>query len=389
MPRARIATQIQSKLQMLAFGTAGTGKSTLASQFAYFKRPDGKPFRVLYIDNENGSIDDFIGGLEDDGINTANIYIVYTQSLSETREYINKVKNKEDFHVLDDEGNETDEIVLDGDGEPFRADVIVVDGTTILNLTTKQALVEFSKKRNTVKAKKKELTGIEKTVTIEGAGLELKDYQTINFKGQDLILDLMSCGVHFIVTARETDEKINVTDSNGNTTNVSTGKKVPEGFRQIDYNVKTVIRMCIDKDGNYYSIISKDRTGVHNNETVEDLSLLDWQVIIDRTKDKKEFSVKNDLTKAVDIEQDIYTKEVMGKVGEPVDSIETNENSTGNQTTELLDKISAVMKGLNPIGKTKAKEALSAEDLPIKPTEMKKITDIKTLERVLEVISKI
>lgn len=389
MPRARIATQIQSKLQMLAFGTAGTGKSTLASQFAYFKRPDGKPFRVLYIDNENGSIDDFIGGLEDGGINTANIYIVYTQSLSETREYINKVKNKEDFHVLDDEGNETDEIVLDGDGEPFRADVIVVDGTTILNLTTKQALVEFSKKRNTVKAKKKELTGIEKTVTIEGAGLELKDYQTINFKGQDLILDLMSCGVHFIVTARETDEKINVTDSNGNTTNVSTGKKVPEGFRQIDYNVKTVIRMCIDKDGNYYSIISKDRTGVHNNETVEDLSLLDWQVIIDRTKDKKEFSVKNDLTKAVDIEQDIYTKEVMGKVGEPVDSIETNENSTGNQTTELLDKISAVMKGLNPIGKTKAKEALSAEDLPIKPTEMKKITDIKTLERVLEVISKI
>jgi hypothetical protein len=389
MPRARIATQIQSKLQMLAFGTAGTGKSTLASQFAYFKRPDGKPFRVLYIDNENGSIDDFIGGLEDDGINTANIYIVYTQSLSETREYINKVKNKEDFHVLDDEGNETDEIVLDGDGEPFRADVIVVDGTTILNLTTKQALVEFSKKRNTVKAKKKELTGIEKTVTIEGAGLELKDYQTINFKGQDLILDLMSCGVHFIVTARETDEKINVTDSNGNTTNVSTGKKVPEGFRQIDYNVKTVIRMCIDKDGNYYSIISKDRTGVHNNETVEDLSLLDWQVIIDRTKDKKEFSVKNDLTKAVDIEQDIYTKEVMGKVGEPVDSIETNENSAENQITELLDKISAVMKGLNPIGKTKAKEALLAEDLPVKSTEMKKITDIKTLERVLEVISKI
>ena len=389
MARARIATQIQSKLQMLTFGTAGTGKSCLALQFAYFKRPDGKPFRVVYIDNEDGSVDDYIGILEKNGVNTANIYIVYTQSLSETREYISKVKNKEDFHVLDDEGNETDEIVLDGDGEPFRADAIVVDGTTILNLTTKQALVEFSKKRNTVKAKKKELTGIEKTVTIEGAGLELKDYQTINFKGQDLILDLMSCGVHFIVTARETDEKINVTDSNGNTTNVSTGKKVPEGFKQIDYNVKTVIRMCIDKDGNYYSIISKDRTGVHNNETVEDLSLLDWQVVIDRTKDKKEFSVKNDLTKAVDIEQDIYTREVMGKVGKPVDNIETNENSAENQTTELLDKISAVMKGLNPVGKTKAKEALSAENLPVKSTEMKKITDIQTLERVLEVISKI
>lgn len=387
MARARKATQTQSKLQMILFGEEGTGKSTLALQLAYFKRPDGKPFRVLYIDNENGSIDDFIGGLEADGINTENIYIVYTQSLGETREYINKVKNKEDFHVLDDEGNETDEIVLDGDGEPFRADAIVVDGTTILNLTTKQALVEFSKKRNTVKAKKKELTGIEKTVTIEGAGLELKDYQTVNFKGQDLILDLMSCGAHFIVTARETDEKVSVKDDDGKITHISTGRKIPDGFKQMNYNVKTVVRMYINEDNNFCAYISKDRTGVHDKETVEDLSLVDWQVIIDRTKDKKEFSVKNDLTKAVDIEQDIYTKEVMGKVGEPVDSID--ENSAENQTTELLDKISAVMKSLNPVGKTKAKEALSAEDLPIKPTEMKKITDIKTLERVLEVISKI
>lgn len=249
--------------------------------------------------------------------------------------------------------------------------------------------MEFSKKRNTVKAKKKELTGIEKTVTIEGAGLELKDYQTVNFKGQDLILDLMSCGAHFIVTARETDEKVSVKGDDGKITNVATGRKIPDGFKQMNYNVKTVVRMYINEDNNFCSYISKDRTGVHDKETVEDLSLVDWQVIIDRTKDKKEFSVKNDLTKAVDIEQDIYTKEVMGKVGEPVDSIETNENSAENQTTELLDKISAVMKSLNPVGKTRAKEALSAESLPVKSTEMKKITDIKTLERVLEVISKI
>ena len=47
-------------------------------------------------------------------------------------------KNHEDFYELDDEGNETDDIVLDADGEPFRADAIVVDGTSILNLTTKQ-----------------------------------------------------------------------------------------------------------------------------------------------------------------------------------------------------------------------------------------------------------
>lgn len=386
MARARKAAQTQSKLQMILFGEEGTGKSTLALEFAYFKRPDGKPFRVLYIDNENGSVDDFIGNLEAEGINTENIYIVYTQSLGETREYIRKVKNNEDMYVLDEEGNETDEVVLDADGEPFRADAIVVDGTTILNLTTKQALIELSRKRNSVKAKKRELTGEERTVAIEGAGLELKDYQTINFKGQDLILDLMSSGVHFIVTARETDEKVSVKGDDGKITSVSTGKKIPDGFKQMNYNVKTVVRMYVDEDNNFCAYVSKDRTGVHDKETIEDLSLTDWQVIIDKTKDNNKFAVKNDLTKAVNIEQEIYEKEIMTGVGV---NDHTTDNSNADKLSDLITKISAKMKSLNPIGKTKAKEVLSAENLPVKSTEMKKVTDVKTLERVLEIISQI
>ena len=54
MARGRIASQTQSKLAMILFGEEGTGKSSLALQLSYFKRPDGKPFRILYIDNENG-----------------------------------------------------------------------------------------------------------------------------------------------------------------------------------------------------------------------------------------------------------------------------------------------------------------------------------------------
>lgn len=167
MAKARIASEIQSKLGTLIFGEQFTGKSTLASQLAYFKRPDGKPFRVLYLDPESGSIDDYLGDLKANGVDIANIYIVYTQSLGEVRQYISKVKNNEDFPVLDDEGNETDDIVLDADGKPFRADAIVVDGASILNLTTKQGLVEFSKKRNAVKAKKDNLIGDEKVVKID------------------------------------------------------------------------------------------------------------------------------------------------------------------------------------------------------------------------------
>ena len=149
----------------------------MAMQLAYFKRPDGKPFRILYLDPETGSIDDYLGELEANGVDLENIYIVYTQSLGEVRKYIAKVKNDEDLYVLDEEtGNETDEIVIDADGEPFRADAIVVDGTTILNLTTKQGLIEFSKKRNKVKADKDGLIGDARLVKIEGASIEPVSY---------------------------------------------------------------------------------------------------------------------------------------------------------------------------------------------------------------------
>ena len=138
MARARKASVTQSKLGMILYGEQFTGKSTMAMQLAYFKRPDGKPFRVLYLDPETGSIDDYLWELEDNGVDLNNIYIVYTQSLTEVRNYIAKVKNHEDFYELDDEGEETENIVLDADGEPFRADAIVVDGASVLNITAKQ-----------------------------------------------------------------------------------------------------------------------------------------------------------------------------------------------------------------------------------------------------------
>ena len=131
MAKGRIAKQAQVKLNMIIYGDTFTGKTTLASQLAYFKRPDGKPFRILYIDAETGGLDTYIDTLKNNGIDTGNIYILYTQSLTEVRQYIAKVKNGEDMYVLDEDGNETDEVLLDVDGEPFRADAIIVDGATI------------------------------------------------------------------------------------------------------------------------------------------------------------------------------------------------------------------------------------------------------------------
>ena len=329
MATARKASKTQSKIAMVLYGEQFTGKSTMAMQLAYFKRPDGKPFRILYLDPESGSIDDYLPDLEANGVDLGNIYIVYTQSLGEVQAYINKAKNGEDYYELDDEGNETDEVVVDADGEPFRPDAIVIDGTTVLNLATKQSLVEFSKKRNSVKAKAQGLVGDERLVKIEGAGLELKDYNTINFKGQDLILDLMGCGKHFIVTARETDEKQTVKQEDGSVTSVATGRKKPDGFKDLGYNAKTVIRMFRDEDGNVCAHVEKDRTHVHeDNAIIVDPTLVDWQSVIDKTAGNKSFVVKNSLVESVEKEQELYAREVLGSAGKPVDKIDTEDNSS-------------------------------------------------------------
>lgn len=387
MAKARKASKTKSKLMMILYGEPFTGKSTLALQLAYFKREDGKPFRILYLDPESGSVDDYLPALEDSGVNLDNIYIVYTQSLGEVREYIAKVKNNEDFYELDDEGEETDEIVMDADGEPFRADAIVVDGATILNLTTKQGLVEFSKRRNRVKADKENLLGEARLVKIEGAGLELKDYQTINFKGQDLILDLMASGVHCIVTAREEDEKVNK-EIEGKRESVITGRKIPSGFKGMDYNARTVIRTYMDEETDMVCAhVIKDRTGVHKkNEIIEDPTLLDYQAVIDKTAGYNNFVLKNDLTKSVDVEQKIYEKEILNKVGEPVKDMKASNTDTNSE--EDIDKIKSDIKSiiskLTAVEKTEFKNKLKEASLPV---NFMKVQNVKTLKNILSVLS--
>ena len=386
MAKGRKAKQAKTKLNMIIYGDTFTGKTTLASQIAFFKREDGTPFRVLYIDAESGGLDSYLDRMEESGINLDNIYILYTQSLAEVRQYIAKVKNNEDIYELDDDGVETDEVVTDAEGKPFRADAIVVDGTTILNLTTQSGLVEFSKKRNKVKADKAGLLGDERLVKIEGSSLEIRDFNTIKFKGQDLILDLMSSGVHCITTAREKDETKNVKTDDGQFQSVATGKKIIDGFKGLEYNANTVIRTFFDKEtGQICAEIQKDRTGVHDSgEIVEDPSLLDWQAALDKNKGKEDFILKNDLTKAVEVEQDLYAKEVLGKVGDPVtEDTTSSDTSTSSIPTpdDLRKEIVSIKNSLSPVEKKSLKEKLEAKGLP---TAYKNVNDISVLQEVIE-----
>lgn len=384
MATARKGGKVQSKIQMLLFGEQGTGKSTIASQFLYLKRPDGKPFRVLYLDGESGSIDDMLEAIDADGIDLENLYIVYTQSLKEVNQYIEKATKKEPFYELNDEGKEDfDKMILDADGEQFIPDSIVVDGTSVLNLAVKQGIIEFSKKRANVKAERDKLLGEEKFVKVEGAGIELKDYNTINFKGQDLVLTLTGSGLHYIVTAREVDEKMSVKDSEGKITSISTGKKIPEGFKGMGYNVKTEMRLFRDEDDMELvkAHIIKDRTKTYKNgEIIEDPSLFTFQSVIDKTKDNKDVVVQNRLHDAIKKELKETEKEVLGT--------ESNDNENESSETKDLDSLKEQLMqkltSLTPKEKEEMKTKLKQEGLPI---TFKNVTNIEIITKALELIS--
>ena len=64
------------KTCFLLYGKQGTWKSSLCLEFAKFKREDGEPFRVLYIDAEAGSIDSYLEGYEAQGVDTSNILML-------------------------------------------------------------------------------------------------------------------------------------------------------------------------------------------------------------------------------------------------------------------------------------------------------------------------
>lgn len=387
--KSRAAGKVQTKLVMLAYGATFSGKTTLGLQFAYFKRPDGKPFRLAVVDAEGGGVDDAIEDLEDNGVDMRNIHVFYTQSLKEVTTLLDKIKNRETFYEYDDYGNESDEEILDADGKPWFPDAILIDGTSVLKLTSEQGLLELSKKRNTVKADKDNLIGAERFVKIQGADLEFKDYKSLNYSGQNLVLDLMAIGINVFLTAREKDETIQTKDKNGNQVSLHTGKKIIDSFKGIDYNCKTILHMYQDKEsGQICAEVIKDRTKVHSaGENLEDPTLLDWQSVIIKNKDKKEFILKNDLDKAVETEQKMYEEEAMKLhnevVGTKSPTQEQSNSSSEKTATQLRNEITSYLKSLAPRDKSAIRNKLTEAGLP---TAFKNVKDVEILQTVLNTI---
>lgn len=381
MARARSGSVVKPKLNMLLYGEPGVGKSTMALGIAKFKREDGTPFRVLVLDAESGGCEEALGELEDEGVDLRNIYLVYSQSQKEIKDYIAKVRDHEVFYELDENGDETDEIVKDAYGEDFHPDALILDGTSVLKLVSSQSLLDLSRKRNKIKAEKSGATSEEKFVAVSNANLELKDYSQLNFSGQDLVLSLMACGVNVITTAREKAETVSVKGDDGKVTSVETGKRVYDSFKGMDYNTKTLVRLYRDDLGQVCADIVKDRTRTYSaGEIVENPSLLAWESIIQKGKDKTEFTLKNDLDNAISTDQAIFEKQMLGADS----SVTENVSAAGESAANLKASIKSAIAKLDATGKQEMKKKLTDANLP---TAYTKVTDTNVLSQILAIVS--
>ncbi len=377
MATARRGSAIRNKINLLLYGDAFTGKSTLAMQSALLKREDGENYRVFAIDCESGGLDEAVDSVVEQGANPDDIYILYTQSLSEIKEYISKIANNEDIYLLDDEGNETDEILTDSKGEPFRANCVIVDGTSVLKMTAQNSLINLSQKRNKIKAEKSGATAEEKYVAVAGAGMELRDWNKLGTLSQDFVLSLMSLPCSVILTSREKDETENIKDSDGKIASVSTGKKMPDSLKGIEYNSKQIFRMYKDEDtGEICAYVEKDRTKVHEfGEILANPTLLDYQEMLDKSIGKKAFNVQNTFNKAVETDQKILEKEILGA--------DADFNVGTRTPKEIIAEINALLKSValpeKQAIRTKVKEAGL-------PDTFAKITDVEVLNKILDVV---
>lgn len=388
MAQIRRGGQIQSKLAFLIYGDKGTWKSSLALEFAKMKNEKGEPMKVLYIDTEESSIDDYLDNLAAEGIDINNIIVAKTKSFEETLNLVKQAKDVSPTKPMkitntDDFGAKEVLEITNEDGSAWIPDAIVIDSLTVLYNQLVQALLDMSQRRAGQRANKQGLMGADKTLAIEMAGLEIKDYQTIAHRGQELILDLMASGKHFAVTARQKEIKEQAIDDQNKFQTISTGKYQPEGFKEVEYNVKTVLH-TFNEDGKTYAVVEdKDRTGVKKqNEKIESPSLLDWEVVIRKNVGKKEQPIRNTVAESIEADISAIQDKLVAETGEGIVQKSDFDPELNSLKTEISNMIAKLPK--SNIRK-ELKDECDSYNIPA--GAFMSITDVNQLRKMKEITS--
>jgi len=385
MAQAHRGGKLNHKINMYIMGDFFSGKTTLGLQLAKLHDENGEPIRLLVIDCESNGVSFALDELEEDGVDLNNVYTVWTQSLAEVTHYIEQVANGKPLHELGPDGEELDEYVLDAQGRPFVPTAIFLDGATILKMTCQQSLLNLSRKRARVRATRDGLTGEAKAVAIDGAGLEYKDYNSLNFSGQELILDLTGSNVHWIISAREKKETKSV-KVGGQIQSVETGKIVSDAFKGAEFNASTVVRLYRDEDepDTVKMQVLKDRSKTWAvGQIVENPSILDMQSMIDK-HGGKDIVIKNTMDQAVETEMKIY-QEKAGITDTSEEESESSSSSTPDIET-LRKEVKKYHSKMNPEQRKQFSDRIKSENIP---TSLSKIEDPNMMSRVVVIAKEI
>lgn len=377
MAVAKRGSAVKKGLKFFNFGEAGTWKSTFGLDFMKMKNEDGRPLRVLYIDCETGSVDNYLEDLQDEGFDLNNLLLVYTTSYSEVEEWAMKAMNEEELLIENEEG--ILESVLDADENPFVADVIIVDGITVISDNVKFAAINVSEKRAKLKAKSQEKNATEQFVAEATAGLEFKDHDKIKMKGKNLLRSLITgTDKYVVVTAREKTKKV-MTNVDGKMQLVEVGK-VPDTWDGAEYEFYTVLRHFEDEDGSIKAqIVRKDRTKVFaQNEIIDAPTPLYWQSVIEGNKGKSVNVIKESVEQSVHRDEDVIAK----GINKEEDSM-IKEEATPDTVEGIQAKIKTAMDALPQDKKKALLPKVKRAKLPV---DYNSIEDVDTLKKFLALV---
>jgi hypothetical protein len=176
---------------------------------------------------------------------------------------------------------------------------------------------------------------------------------------------------------------VSARDGNGQFTSTPTGKKLPDSFKGIDYNIKTMIRMFRNDDDEVCYAVEKDRTKTFTvGDVVVNPSLTAFEETINKGAGRKAFAIRNDLDDAIHKDRQIFEKDVLGDIAEDDAPTEVG----GANAEELINSINDVMRNLSQADRDKKKAALAGASLPATPAAIKKVTDTSTLNKILEIV---
>ena len=381
MARVRRGSTVKKGLKFFLYGAEGTWKSSFCLDFLKMKGEDGNPLRVAYIDTEGGSVDNYLEDLENEGINLDNLFLIYTSSYHETLEWVDKLIQKEELYLQDEDGEETDEVVLDANGNAFVADVIVIDSATVIQDTQKYGKLKTSEIRAKLRAKAKEASATEQFVAEATAGMEFKDYDKLNQEGKHFLQNLITKTDQYIcVTSREKVKKKMEKNDKGEMVSIDVGI-IPDCFKGAEYEFYTVLRNFEDEDGEIRAkVMRKDRTKTFaQNEIIDSPTPLYWQSVIDGNKGKNKAVTLRDYNATIDKD---FSKENQAYKG-ILNEAEKDEIAESDvEEKSLYDSLTKLRSAMTPNQKKEMTQAFRENGLPTRPT---KDTEEATLQKMYDI----